>query len=198
MKFLAFTDLHGDKDFLKQLVQRAKDEEIDFVVCAGDLSVFGQGLKMVLKEFSQLGKKLYLIPGNHEDQEALEEAVKGYSGCVNFHGKAVKEKDYVFLGYGGNGFTVEDGEFRRIAREWYGKYNGQKLVLVTHGPPQGTKLDKVNNGYVGNVDYRRFIERVQPKLVISGHIHENAGAVDVIGKVKYVNPGWGGMVIELK
>ena len=93
---------------------------------------------------------------------------------------------------------MEDAEFRKLAREWYGKYKGQKIVLVTHQPPLGTTLDLLGNKHVGNKDYRQWIERLQPKLVIAGHLHETAGATDIIGKTRVVNPGWEGMVIELK
>ncbi len=104
----------------------------------------------------------------------------------------------MFLGYGGGGFAMEDPLFRKIAREWYGHYNGRKIVLVTHGPPFSTTLDLLGERHVGNRDYRKFIERIKPKLVIAGHLHETAGKTDMIGKTRLVNPGWEGMVIELK
>ena len=87
--------------------------------------------------------------------------------------------------------------FRKLAREWYGTYNGQNLVLVTHGPPYGTKIDVLNQRQVGNLDFRKFIERLKPKVVICGHLHETAGVMDEIGETKIINPGWDGMVVEL-
>ncbi len=152
----------------------------------------------VLKEFGKIGKKLYIIPGNHEEREGLLDITAEFPNAVNLHKKAVKINGYIFLGYGGGGFAMESAEFRKLAREWYGKYKGQKMVLITHGPPFGTTLDLLGNHHVGNIDYRQWIERLQPKLVIAGHLHETAGAVDKIGKTKVVHPGWAGMVIELK
>ena len=102
------------------------------------------------------------------------------------------------MGYGGGGFNQEDGTFRKIARNWYGEYKDEKVVLLLHGPPLGTNVDLLNNRYVGNKDYRAFIERIKPKLVLCGHLHETAGVVDTIGATKVANPGWDGMVIELK
>ena len=58
-------------------------------------------------------------------------------------------------------------------------------------------LDFVPEKHVGNKDYRKFIERVNPKLVICGHIHETVGLTDKIGKTKVINPGWEGIVVEL-
>ncbi len=198
MKFLTFTDLHEDKSVLKILLKRISQDDIDFVICAGDISTFGRGLKHALRQFDQIGKKFYVIPGNHESDEMLKEASKGLSNCIIFHKRAFKIENYVFLGYGTDGFSLEDAEFRKIAREWYGKYKGEKIVLVTHGPPFGTKIDLMEKRHVGNKDYRKFIERVTPKLVICGHLHETAGVMDQIGKSKIIHPGWEGMVIELK
>lgn len=198
MKILTFVDIHEDVHVLKELVQRAAQPDIDFIVCAGDFTTFGRGLTRFLKAFGKVGKKLYLIPGNHEEREGLLDIVSAFSQVVNLHKKAVKINSYIFLGYGGGGFAQQDVEFRKLARDWYGKYKGQKIVLVTHGPPLGTTLDLFGNQHVGNIDYRQWIERLQPKLVIAGHLHETAGAVDMIGKTRLVNPGWAGMVIELK
>ncbi len=197
MKFLTFVDLHDDKKYLKDLVARASKQDIDFVVCAGDFSQFGAGIKEVLAKFNALGKKIYLIPGNHEEDGLFEKVIKQFPNCVSFHKDSFEESGYVFLGYGGDGFSMEDKDFRKKAREWYGKYKGKKIVLVTHGPPFATKLDKLGDRHVGNKDYRNFILRIKPKLVICGHIHENVNVVDEVSGVKIINPGWEGMVVEL-
>ena len=198
MKLLAFVDLHQDKENLRALVQRAGQKDIDFVVCAGDISTFGRGLRTVLEQFNAIGKKIYVIPGNHEEGlDGWQELLREYPLWDGFH-KAVRLiGNYVFLGYGGNGFSQFDAEFRKVARQWYGEHQDKKIVLVTHGPPVGTKVDLLEKRHVGNVDYRKFIERIKPKVVICGHLHETAGVVDAIGETKVVNPGRAGMVIEL-
>jgi len=197
MKFLTFVDLHEDNKYLKELVQRASQEDIEFVVCAGDLTVFGRGLRYILRQFNEVGKKFYFIPGNHESDKMLDEVLSDYPNCINFNHKEIKIQNYVFLGFGGGGFAAEDPEFRKISREWYSKHQDDKTVLVTHGPPYGTKIDLLEKRYVGNKDYRKFIERIKPRLVICGHIHETAGIIDDVGKTKIINPGWEGMVVEL-
>ena len=198
MKFLAFTDIHEDKSAIKKLVSRAKEKDIDFVICCGDLSTFGRGLRYVLKSFNDIKKPFYVIPGNHEEGASFDGIVKDYEYCTNFHKKAIKIGEYMMLGYGGDGFSVEDPSFRKVARGWYGKYKDKKIHLVTHGPPAGTKLDKIDERHVGNIDYRKFIERIKPKVSVSGHLHETVGVFDKVGKTVLVNPGWDGKVIELK
>ena len=181
MKFLTFTDLHENKDGLKALVKRAAESDIDFVVCAGDISSFGRGLRTVLKAFNELGKPFYVVPGNHEEGEGFDAVVQEFKHCISLDRKAMMVGEYVFLGYGGGGFAMKDQEFRKIARFWYGKFNGQKIVLLTHQPPFETKLDALHNRHVGNEDFRDFILRIKPKLVVSGHLHETVGEVDSMG-----------------
>ncbi len=199
MKFLTFVDVHENKSALQELVVRAKKPDIDFVICAGDFSTFGRGMKNVLKAFHEIGKTFYVIPGNHEEHQAsLPELVREFPHCFLLHRNAVNIGAYWFLGYGSGGFAQEDAEFRKISREWYSKYQDKKTVLVTHGPPFATALDLLGERHVGNKDYRKFIERMRPVLVVSGHLHETAGATDSIGRTKLVNPGPEGSVIELK
>lgn len=197
MKFLSFTDLHEDKEIMNELVKRAARDDIDFVICCGDISNFGTGLQYNLKKLNSLGKKVYLVPGNHEEGPEFAEIVAKFANLVNLDRNAKVVGDYVFLGYGGGGFSLQDPAFRKIAREWYGKYNGSKIILITHQPPYGTKLDWLLNRYVGNKDFTNFMLRVKPKLVLSGHLHETVGLVDEIGETKIANPGWEGMVVEL-
>jgi len=197
MKFLTFVDLHEDQKVLKELVKRINRTDVEFVVCAGDLTLFGRSLRYVLKQLNSTGKDIYLIPGNHESDETLNKVLADYPHCINFNQKAIEKGDYVFLGFGGGGFNQEDTEFRKISREWYGKYNGKKVILVTHGPPYGTKVDFVEERHVGNADYRKFIERIKAKLMICGHLHETAGMVDEVAGTQIINPGWEGMIVEL-
>jgi len=197
MKLLTFVDLHGEVRLLKKLVKRAKEDDIDLVVVAGDLTMFEDHLRYMLRKLNAIGKKVLIIHGNHESDKHLKEAIKDYANCVNFHEKAIKISGYVFLGYGEGGFALSDPEFRKLARRWYGEYQKEKVVLVTHAPPFGTTTDRVEKRHVGNKDIRNFIERIKPKLAICGHIHDTAGKVDKVGETNVINPGWEGMVVEL-
>lgn len=59
------------------------------------------------------------------------------------------------------------------------------LVLVTHQPASGTTVGCRGGG---SDAIREFIERRQPVLAVSGHIHEAAGQ-DTVGNCTLVNPG---------
>ena len=64
-----------------------------------------------------------------------------------------------------------------------------RMIAVIHEPPRDTAVDRLSNGqHVGSPGVRRFLERVQPDLAVTGHIHESTGA-DRVGKTLVVNPG---------
>jgi len=69
-----------------------------------------------------------------------------------------------------------------------------ETVFVLHSPPLDTACD-VTSGriHVGSRAMRAFIERHQPPLVLSGHIHESPRVTsryrDSIGHTVVVNPG---------
>jgi uncharacterized protein len=191
MKFLTFIDVHQDKKAIKKLVTRAKKSDIDFIICGGDISDFGRGLREGLSAFNAIGKKCYFIPGNHEEH------LSGINDLLKEFPNIFTEGSYVFLGYGGDGFSTQNPEFRQLAREWYSEFKDKKVIFITHGPPANTAIDLLGERHVGNLDYRKFVERIKPKLYVCGHLHETVGQSDHIGETKLVNPGWDGLVIEL-
>ena len=65
---------------------------------------------------------------------------------------------------------------------------GRPTILVSHQPPFGTACDLARGQHVGSKSLRAAVERHQPDLVFSGHIHESIGA-GTIGSSRLVNPG---------
>jgi Icc-related predicted phosphoesterase len=69
-----------------------------------------------------------------------------------------------------------------------------ETVFLLHSPPRGTACDMIAPGaHVGSRAIRAFVERHQPPLVLSGHIHESprvsSAYRDAIGHTTIVNPG---------
>ena len=69
-----------------------------------------------------------------------------------------------------------------------------ETVYVLHSPPRDTVCDVISTRqHVGSRAIRVFIEAQQPRLVLSGHIHESpriSGAWrDRLGRTPVVNPG---------
>lgn len=82
------------------------------------------------------------------------------------------------------------------------EYAPERTIHLFHSPPHNTPLDWVPPGgqyehlslpdHVGSSEIRRFIERVQPYMVVSGHCHESMVLGDyrtLLGRTPCINPG---------
>jgi Icc-related predicted phosphoesterase len=69
-----------------------------------------------------------------------------------------------------------------------------RTLFILHSPPRDTHCDRIASGaHVGSRAIRAFVERWQPPLVLSGHIHEaprlSSSYRDTLGRTVVVNPG---------
>ncbi len=205
MRIIAFGDIHMSTGALQHIPDIKK---ADLLLANGDLTNYGSIMdaKRVLNEILSFNPNLLAQLGNLDNFEIndyLEEL------DINLHGKAYLFHNKVCLfGVGGSNATPFDTptefteeELREIAIKAYkqGKEYIQlaeplvntkiPMILVTHTPPHGTKLDTLRDGrHVGSSSIRKFIEKHQPALCISGHIHEGKGE-DFIGNTHIINPG---------
>lgn len=198
MNILAFSDTHLNEKAVKSIIK--KSEKADILICAGDISWFGTGLKKILHTLdSQIQKPIYIIPGNHEEGEQLEEICKPLKNVQCVNRKIKKINDLLFFFWGGGGFARTDpkleaatNQFKRILKK------EDKVVFVTHGPPYQTPLDYLEwAGHVGCKSRKRFITMIRPILHISGHLHEHMHEHAILGKTVLVNPGPDGTLLEL-
>ncbi|MBN1502379.1 metallophosphoesterase family protein [Candidatus Woesearchaeota archaeon] len=197
MKLLLFVDVHGDVSALARLKQLSN--KVDLVVCAGDISQMEHNLSELLNELNEFHVPVLIIHGNHEDAEGLKEACSVFKNLIFLHKGAHHFYKYVFLGYGGGGFAQTDQEFKQVAEKFFlNELKGkEKVILIVHAPPYKTKLDKIGGEYRGNKSVREFIDNVQPTLVVCGHLHENAGKEDKLGKTFIINPGKKGVIVDV-
>jgi Icc-related predicted phosphoesterase len=64
-----------------------------------------------------------------------------------------------------------------------------QVILMIHTPPRGEVVDRLPSGvHVGSPGVRALIEKYQPAVVVTGHIHEGAGE-ERIGRSHVLNPG---------
>ena len=194
MKLLILADIHGCLDNLDYI--DAAIRECDGVVIAGDITDFGGDRQagQILSALGQYKKPLLAVPGNC-DLAGVDKVLcqKG----VGVHGTCVALNGLQFVGVGGSlpcpGATPnEAGEetFHRVLQNAVVDLASKdNFVLVTHQPAWGTDLDTTGNGrHTGSQAVREFIERYQPILAISGHMHEAYGT-DRLGATTLVNPG---------
>jgi Icc-related predicted phosphoesterase len=196
MKILAFCDIHEDYGYTEELLKKSKD--VDLILCAGDITVFGDNLDQAITFLDSFGKKVLCVHGNHESEHEMKRLCEKTKNVKFIHEGVYFFEKLAVIGYGGGGFSKEDDGFSRIEKK-FGEIvvNYGRSILLTHAPPYNTKIDEKDKDYhVGNKTFRRFIEKYQPSVAISGHIHETFRKVDKIGKTVLLNPGPGGAIIH--
>jgi Icc-related predicted phosphoesterase len=200
MKIFIFTDLHGDFKALRKVIKEINSQKPEIIICAGDISIFGDNFFYIVNEIDELGIPFLIIHGNHEDNAMVKKAQQVMNNTINLHKAHYIYKDYIFFGYGGGGFSHVDRQFEDLAKKFkktIEKTGITKIVLVTHAPPYKTEVDKVHGTYAGNKSIRNFIVETKPVLHVCGHLHENEGKEDTIGKTRIINPGFLGKIVSV-
>lgn len=114
-------------------------------------------------------KTLERIRKNASSKKKIEKAIKRRVNAYNF-----RQKKYGSL-------------FKKA------KSLQKPIIFLTHNAPYKTKLDKVKTGpakgeNLGSYQERLLINRFQPDLVVTGHMHENFGK-DKIKNSTIINSG---------
>ena len=199
MKILAFVDLHENLQALKRIKEKSK--LADLIICAGDISNFSSNLNKFLKELNNLNKETLIIPGNHEMDNELKKLCSKFKNIKYIHKDFIRKNGFLFLGYGGSGFSIEDKEFDNLAKKFKKIIKkDDKIILITHAPVYGTAVDYLPwlKEHRGNKSIRRFIEQVNPILAVCGHFHENDSKVDWVKNCRVINPGKQGKLLRIK
>lgn len=193
LRILAVADFHGHPDAEKKFLSEI-GKGYDCAVIIGDLTQFGppEVVESMLQQTKSAGVPTLAVPGNCDPKQIVEVLEKF---GVNLHRRCEKIGNVTFVGLGGSNMTPFNTPFEltegEIAEELASLTCGVsgKLVLVTHAPPYGTKVDEIKAGtHVGSKSIRSYIETRQPILALCAHVHEGRG-IDEIGGTLIVNPG---------
>lgn len=197
IKIFIFSDGHGNLKNIEKL--KSEMAKADLLLFAGDFTKYNSpktGLPFV-NAISEIEKPTFSVLGNCDYPEIFE-ATKQKKFSVD---ASIKTFDELYItGSGGGSKFTGTTPYERSDEELVGdlaasekklkagEIKSDELIVITHNPPFETKLDRVPMAHVGSKLIRAFIEKWQPLLHISGHIHE-AFSVDKIGKTLLVNPG---------
>ncbi len=183
MRLLVLSDIHARWQ-VRYMVEEVGDD-VDVAVIAGDITNFGPP-EFVEDVLSWFRVPVLAVPGNCDPPRVLD-LLEARGASV--HLKSVEMEGIRFIGLGGSdgrgataGITWSDGEASSFIER-----HGRDAVLVLHQPPYGCN-DDVGWKRIGNVALRRAVESTQPRLIISGHVHEDRG-VDRCGHTICLNPG---------
>lgn len=197
MKIFVFTDIHGDLFALEEAKNRAK--EADLTICLGDITYFEHDIEFLIEVMEDFPTPVILLHGNHEAKEDIE-FICSYMRNVTFaHKEVIKKNGYSFVCYGGDGFSVTDKEFENWSNEIFKNLKSEKTIMLFHGPPYNTILDiPFENHHSGNKSYKKLVDKVNPLMVLTGHIHECEGMHGWFKETFFINPGPFGALIDLE
>ncbi|MBU2104316.1 MAG: metallophosphoesterase [Nanoarchaeota archaeon] len=198
LKILAVGDIHGDTGLVKKLAQKAKKENVDLVILAGDLTHFDMSTKNLIGPFLKAEKDVLIIPGNHESFATIDFLTNLYSNAKNIHGYSFKKGDVGIFGAGGGDIinVTPDNEIFELLKKGHEKIKNSKTkIMVTHMHPQGGKSEF--SGWEGSSAVRKALKDFKPDILINAHIHEAGGIEEKIGKTKVINVSRKAKIIEI-
>ncbi len=194
MVIIHLTDIHGHTDRIEPVLQHAG--KADIILLTGDLTHFGgkEEAEPVIEIVRQFPGRILALPGNcdHPSVQAYLE-----KEGVSLHRRAEVING---LGFAGMGLSlrcpgktpgeITEEELKEGLAEAHAQLPDKApWILLTHEPPYGTCNDRVFFGkHVGSRSIRNFIEKHEPLVCFTGHIHEGTG-IDTIGITSIVNPG---------
>ena len=206
MKILFVADLHYTLKQFDWLVASAA--EYDAIIIGGDLLDLSSALDpdvqilVVEKYLERIRQKTRLLvsSGNHDgdSRNAADESVAQWIRDTRVEGLFVDGDD---LELGSIRVTIcpwWDGPVTRAELEAQleqaAQHSPQRWIWVHHAPPSNSPICWTGRKSVGDEFLRGWIERYQPDLVLSGHIHNapfvKAGSwIDRIGRTWVFNPG---------
>lgn len=197
MKLISLPDLHGGIKYIDRAAECLADADV--VLLPGDITTLGsvEDMQAVIGAVRRVTTARILgVPGNWDTRDAARYLKKA---DINLHRRHVIIDGVAFIGAGGS-LPYGDNSGRQILYDNIqleeflheavkGLSRRTPLVLVTHHPPLGTKMDMLwGDENFGSRTIRTFIEKHQPLLCVCGHIHAAQG-IDRIGETVIMNPG---------
>lgn len=180
MRFVVLGDIHGSVEAAERAKKYIKEEKPDAVLVCGDLTHLGgkKEARRIVETLATEGVPILYVWGNM-DRVDCDFQIEGVN-AICLHGKKTEFRDVEIVGLSGNAWGYN---FLSDIEK-----SGKPLIIVSHPPPQNV-LDKTWMGnHAGNPQIRKFIEIVQPDLMVCGHVHEACGEAKV-GKTIVCNVG---------
>lgn len=198
-KILAVGDIHGDTGLVKKLAEKAKKENVDLVILAGDLTFAERSIKNIIGPFAKEKKEVLIIPGNHETTATTNFLTEMYPNTKNIHGYSFIKNNLGIFGAGGADIGInrisEKEIFELLKKGNQNLKNTDKKIMVTHMHHKGSKAELT--GFEGSKAIRKAIKEFHPDFVISAHIHEAGGIEEKIGKTRIINVSRKPIIFEI-
>ncbi|TNJ47620.1 metallophosphoesterase [Phaeobacter sp. B1627] len=189
MKVMAFSDLHLSEERAAELVAASADA--DLVIGAGDFCNMRQGLARAMEMLAGIAAPVVMVPGNAESAEELRGSAA--PSTIVLHGAGAEIGGLRLFGLGGGipETPFGDWSFDLSEREAARLLSAARDVdiLITHSPPEGAGDTTSAGVSIGSQSIRAAVERLQPRLVVFGHVHDCWGYRGQIGASACANLG---------
>ena len=187
MKIISISDIHGLPGAREMIDSIIGLMSPDLLVISGDITTFGPA-SYAESILSGLKAKCAAVPGNCDPDDVLR-VIEKHS--ISLHGKRETIGGFEFVGIGGApccSFTtpreIPDEEIDSLLSP----VMTERCVLVTHAPALGI-LDLTKSGKrLGSKVVAEYVSKYKPRLVLSGHVHEDRGVFQN-GNTVFANPG---------
>jgi Icc-related predicted phosphoesterase len=188
MRVVMISDTHGRHRELGEIPAG------DLLIHGGDFTNMGE-MDVLRDANAWLGelphKHKVVIAGNHDFcfERQPDEARAAMTNATYLFDESVEIDGLLLYGSPWHpwfydwAFGIERGA---PLREKWDLIPAEVDILITHGPPHQIGDLTVNGDYAGCEELTLAIERIQPRLHVSGHIHEGYGVV-VRGQTTYAN-----------
>jgi len=201
-RILAVGDLHGDKGLVRKLAQKAKKEDVDLVILAGDLTNMGEDdTRGLIGPFVKENKEVLIIPGNWDPPGTVEFLAEKYSpGTKNLHGYSIEKNGLGIFGAGGaegpGPGAMDDKEILKTLEKAHSRIgNIKKKIMLTHMHPACS--DSEFSGVEGSEGITKAIKKFKPDVLLHGHIHEAGGIQETIGDTRVINVSRKPVIFEI-
>jgi len=175
VKIGLISDIHGNVDALKVVLEDAKKEGVDLFLCSGDFVGYYYEPDVVLELLSQC--KVYSVRGNHEDMlfECLEEPAK-FQIYEKKYGSGLRKASKILS-------NEQLDYLKSLPRTLELTFDG-KTFLLCHGSPWDTNeyvYPDAPSNLIG-----KYLE-CQFDFIIQGHTHYQM--LKIVEGITVINPG---------
>lgn len=194
MIVINIADIHGNAEPIPEIGEILSSA--DLILLSGDITHFGgeKEASQIIDLIRTYNSNILAVTGNCDTKE-----VDSYLERENIqiHGRHFEIDGISVFGAGGSlpcpsptpNIYTENEYVEIFDSSTQNLDNSRPKIMVSHQPPINTLNDTISTGaHVGSVTVREFIEKVEPLVCFTGHIHEAPG-IDEIGITKIVNPG---------
>jgi len=130
-KILAIGDIHSNTGLVKRLAEKAKKENVDLVILAGDLT-YAEETKNLIGPFVKAKKPVLLLHGNHESLATADFLAQMYPNTKNLHGYSfIKDRLGIFGCGGAIDFNITEKEIMDTLKKGHSglKDVDKKIIL---------------------------------------------------------------------